>query len=89
MNNLVQIRCYLEQKSAFYGEFSLCGGTKVGKVGPEKLYLRCANTDTSVGVGLKLKTEDLMNGKLCVGVNKIGRLTDGDCSTKAEVSFFK
>lgn len=85
---------HLKRESAFYGEFSLCSGKKVND--PKlKAYLRCKRTGENKGDSwneLKLKPEVLMNGKICLKVTTeldLMHVADGNCSSNAEIFFFK
>ena len=82
---------YLKQESAFYGEFSLCDKTKVGEVERKDVYLRCKGTGSNDWVELQLTTDVLTNGKVCLATTgtTIKHIVDGNCSSKAVISFFK
>lgn len=81
---------YLKQESAFYGEFALCDRTKVGEIERKDFYLRCKSTGND-WVELQLTSEMLTKGKVCVATTgtDIKHVVDGNCSSKAVISFFK
>lgn len=82
----------LERESAFYGEFSLCGNEMIKDLG-QSVRLRCNITDASSREAtLQLTAKTLIIGKVCLQMSddlELKHITEGNCSGKAEFSFFK